>query len=80
MLICGMLVLLLTLNVFETEQPFAGFVTVKVYIPDEVTFVADAVGAEPAGTPVFGPVQEYAADGVDELPVNVTDEAEHVIT
>ena len=52
-------------------HPFAGFVTVNVYMPAAETTDVEFVGVLPAGVTPVGPVQEYVAPGVDELPFNV---------
>lgn len=65
-----MFVVTVTVPVFV--HPFAGFVTVRVYVPFEVTFVAAAFGVVPAGVPAVGPVHANVAPPVVELPLSVT--------
>lgn len=60
-------------------HPFAGFVTVSVYVPAAVTLVDAAFGVVPAGVPAVGPVHANVAPPVVELPLSVTVAVEHVM-
>jgi hypothetical protein len=67
----GVAVFVVTETVEVFVQPFVGFVTVKVYVPDALTTVEDADGVVPAGVPLVGPVHANVTPLVVELPVNV---------
>lgn len=75
----GTVVFVVTATVPVFEQPFAGFVTVSVYVPAAVTFVLAEAGVEPAGVPAVGPVHAYVTPPVVELPDNVTVVVEQVM-
>lgn len=64
--------MVVTVTVPVFVHPFAGFVTVRVYVPDSVTSVAAEVGVEPAGVPEVGPVHVKLTPPVVELPLSVT--------
>lgn len=60
-------------------QPFAGSVTVTVYVPEDVTLVEDADGVDPAGFPAAGPSQAYVTPPVVEVEETVTVGDAHVM-
>ena len=76
---CGWVEFVVTATADVATQPFAGFVTVSVYVPLALTTVVEFVGVLPAGVAPAGPVHVYPAPGVEELPFNVTVALEHVM-
>ena len=63
----------------ESLHPDEGSVTTRRYVPPTETTVLELVGVVPAGLPELGPIHEYVAPGIDELPVSVTVGEEHVM-